>query len=116
MYYQLGIRSMTLHIRATTTGRFVDGGPEHNGLTDFGGEGVREMHRLGCWWMLRMFPTKRSTRRWLSPRKGYRVVVLYLWGHGSTRVLSDETFRNGQQSVVAPDIIALIITAGGRPR
>jgi hypothetical protein len=37
-------------------------------------------------------------------------------GHGATRVLSDETFRNGQQSVVALDIIALIITAGGRPR
>jgi hypothetical protein len=56
--------------------------------------------------MLRMFPTKRSTRRLLSPGRGYRVVVPHVRGHGSTRVLSGETFRNGQQSVVALDIIA----------
>jgi pimeloyl-ACP methyl ester carboxylesterase len=38
---------------------------------------------------------------------GYRVIVPYLRGYGTTRFLSDETFRNGQQSVVAVDIIAL---------
>jgi pimeloyl-ACP methyl ester carboxylesterase len=40
--------------------------------------------------------------------KGYRVIVPYLRGHGITRFLSAATFRNGQQSVVALDIIALM--------
>jgi pimeloyl-ACP methyl ester carboxylesterase len=39
---------------------------------------------------------------------GYRVIVPFLRGFGTTRFLSSETFRNGQQSVVALDIIALM--------
>ena len=39
---------------------------------------------------------------------GYRVIVPYLRGYGTTRFLSSETFRNGQQSLVALDIIALM--------
>ena len=39
---------------------------------------------------------------------GYRVIVPYLRGYGTTRFLSSETMRNGQQSVVAVDIIALM--------
>src|ERR1700723_568247 len=39
---------------------------------------------------------------------GYRVIVPYLRGFGTTRFLSSETFRNGQQSAVALDIIALM--------
>ena len=39
---------------------------------------------------------------------GYRVIVPYLRGYGTTRFLSSETVRNGQQSVVALDIIALM--------
>jgi pimeloyl-ACP methyl ester carboxylesterase len=39
---------------------------------------------------------------------GYRVIVLYLRGYGTTRFLSSDTFRNGQQSVVALDVIALL--------
>jgi pimeloyl-ACP methyl ester carboxylesterase len=39
---------------------------------------------------------------------GYRVIVPHLRGYGSTRFLSSETLRNGQQSVVALDIIALM--------
>jgi pimeloyl-ACP methyl ester carboxylesterase len=39
---------------------------------------------------------------------GYRVIVPYLRGYGTTRFLSAETVRNGQQSVVALDIIALM--------
>jgi alpha/beta hydrolase fold len=39
---------------------------------------------------------------------GYRVIVPYLRGHGTTRFLSSETFRNAQQAVVALDIIALM--------
>jgi pimeloyl-ACP methyl ester carboxylesterase len=36
------------------------------------------------------------------------VIVPYLRGYGTTRFLSDETFRNGQQSVLAVDTIALM--------
>jgi pimeloyl-ACP methyl ester carboxylesterase len=39
---------------------------------------------------------------------GYRVIVPYLRGYGSTRFLSAETPRNGQQSALAVDIIALM--------
>jgi pimeloyl-ACP methyl ester carboxylesterase len=39
---------------------------------------------------------------------GYRVIVPYLRGYGTTRFLSSETFRNGQQSAVALDIIHLM--------
>lgn len=39
---------------------------------------------------------------------GYRVIVPYLRGYGSTRFLASDTMRNAQQSVVALDIIALM--------
>jgi len=39
---------------------------------------------------------------------GYRVIVPYLRGYGATRFLSSDTLRNGQQSVIALDIIALM--------
>ena len=39
---------------------------------------------------------------------GYRVIVPYLRGYGSTRLLSSGTVRNGQPSVVALDGIALM--------
>jgi pimeloyl-ACP methyl ester carboxylesterase len=39
---------------------------------------------------------------------GYRVVVPYLRGYGTTRFLSGETFRNGQQAVLAVDTVALM--------
>jgi pimeloyl-ACP methyl ester carboxylesterase len=39
---------------------------------------------------------------------GYRVIVPYLRGYGPTRFLSAETPRNGQQAVIAVDIIALM--------
>lgn len=44
----------------------------------------------------------------LLAAKGYRVIVPYLRGYGPTRFLSDETIRNGQQSVIAVDIINLM--------
>ena len=39
---------------------------------------------------------------------GYRVIVPYLRGYGTTRFLSSDTPRNGQQSALAVDIIALM--------
>jgi len=39
---------------------------------------------------------------------GYRVLVPYLRGYGTTRFLSNATPRNGQQAVLAVDILALM--------
>jgi pimeloyl-ACP methyl ester carboxylesterase len=39
---------------------------------------------------------------------GYRVIVPYCRGFGTTRFLSDKAFRNGQQSAQALDTIALM--------
>jgi pimeloyl-ACP methyl ester carboxylesterase len=44
----------------------------------------------------------------LLAARGYRVIVPYLRGYGTTRFLASETFRNGQQSAIALDIIALM--------
>jgi pimeloyl-ACP methyl ester carboxylesterase len=44
----------------------------------------------------------------LLAAEGYRVIVPYVRGYGTTRFLSDETFRNGQQSALAVDTIALM--------
>jgi pimeloyl-ACP methyl ester carboxylesterase len=44
----------------------------------------------------------------LLAAKGYRVIVPYLRGYGTTSFLSADTMRNGQQAVVAVDIIALM--------
>ena len=43
---------------------------------------------------------------------GYQVVVPYLRGYGTTRFLSEATPRNGQQSVLAADVIALMDALG----
>ncbi|MBD3886098.1 alpha/beta hydrolase [Phormidium tenue FACHB-886] len=44
----------------------------------------------------------------LLAEAGYRVIVPYLRGYGTTRFLSSETFRNAQPSAIALDIIALM--------
>ena len=43
---------------------------------------------------------------------GYRVIVPYLRGYGTTRFLSSASFRNAQQSAVALDVIALMDALG----
>jgi pimeloyl-ACP methyl ester carboxylesterase len=43
---------------------------------------------------------------------GYRVVVPYLRGYGTTRFLSGDTVRNGQPAVLAVDVIALMDALG----
>src|SRR5262245_9742177 len=43
---------------------------------------------------------------------GYRVIVPYLRGYGTTRFRSAATVRNGQQSVLAVDAIALMDALG----
>src|SRR5882757_7079553 len=44
----------------------------------------------------------------LLAQAGYRVIVPYLRGYGTTRFLSDATLRSGQQSVLALDVIAMM--------
>jgi pimeloyl-ACP methyl ester carboxylesterase len=44
----------------------------------------------------------------LLAAKGYRVIVPFLRGYGTTRFLATDTVRNGQPSAVSLDIIALI--------
>lgn len=44
----------------------------------------------------------------LLAAQGYRVIVPYLRGYGATHFLSNDTFRNGQPSAMASDIIALM--------
>jgi pimeloyl-ACP methyl ester carboxylesterase len=48
----------------------------------------------------------------LLAKDGYRAIVPYLRGYGTTRFLAGETFRNGQQSVLAVDTIALMDALG----
>jgi pimeloyl-ACP methyl ester carboxylesterase len=43
---------------------------------------------------------------------GYRVIVPYLRGYGTTRFLSGNTMRNGQQSALAVDVIDLMDALG----
>jgi len=43
---------------------------------------------------------------------GFRVIVPYLRGYGTTRFLSGETLRNGQPGALAMDIIALMDALG----
>src|ERR1700730_4547432 len=43
---------------------------------------------------------------------GYRVIVPYLRGYGATRFRSGDAVRNGQQSVLAVDAIALLDALG----
>jgi pimeloyl-ACP methyl ester carboxylesterase len=44
----------------------------------------------------------------LLAAEGYRVVIPYLRGYGTTRFLSDETLRNGQPSALAVDATAFL--------
>ena len=44
----------------------------------------------------------------LLAAQGYRVIIPYLRGYGTTRFLAKDTFRNGQQSVLAVDAVALM--------
>jgi pimeloyl-ACP methyl ester carboxylesterase len=48
----------------------------------------------------------------LLTARGYRVIIPYLRGFGTTRFLSEDTVRNGQQSVVAVDAVALMDALG----
>jgi pimeloyl-ACP methyl ester carboxylesterase len=44
----------------------------------------------------------------LLAQAGFRVIVPYVRGYGTTRFLANDTFRNGQPSALALDLIALM--------
>ena len=44
----------------------------------------------------------------LLAQAGYRVIIPYLRGYGSTRFLSADTMRNGQQAALAADTVAFM--------
>jgi pimeloyl-ACP methyl ester carboxylesterase len=48
----------------------------------------------------------------LLAASGYRVIVPYLRGFGTTRFLSSDTARNGQQSALASDVVNLLDALG----
>ncbi len=48
----------------------------------------------------------------LLARSGHRVIVPYLRGYGTTRFLSGETVRNGEQAALALDAVALMDALG----
>ncbi|HEX8532181.1 MAG TPA: alpha/beta fold hydrolase, partial [Cytophagales bacterium] len=48
----------------------------------------------------------------LLAAQGYRVIVPYLRGYGTTRFRSEGAFRNGQQSALAVDVIHLMDALG----
>ncbi|MBR0646915.1 alpha/beta fold hydrolase [Plastoroseomonas hellenica] len=50
----------------------------------------------------------------LLEAQGFRVIVPYLRGYGSTRFLASSTPRNGQQAALAEDVIALMDALGIR--
>src|SRR5437763_3895399 len=83
----------------------IDAGPLDVGYVDVGPAGGQPVVLLHGW------PYDIHSFADVAPSlaaAGYRVIVPYLRGYGTTRFLSSETFRNGQQSVVAVDLIALL--------
>lgn len=48
----------------------------------------------------------------LLAREGYRVIIPYLRGYGTTRFLSETARRNGQPSAMAQDVVSLMDAMG----
>jgi pimeloyl-ACP methyl ester carboxylesterase len=85
--------------------RQVDAGLLNVGFVDVGPADGRVVILLHGW------PYDIHSFADVAPRlaaAGFRVIVPHLRGHGTTRFLSNATFRNGQQAAVALDIIALM--------
>ena len=65
--------------------------------------------------LLHGWPYDIHTYAEVAPRlaaAGYRVIVPYLRGHGTTRFLESDTVRNGQQSAIALDVVTLMDALG----
>jgi pimeloyl-ACP methyl ester carboxylesterase len=83
----------------------IDAGVLNVGYADVGPPGGRPVILLHGW------PYDIYSYAAVAPllaAKGYRVIVPYLRGYGTTKFLSTNTLRNGQQSALAVDAIALM--------
>jgi pimeloyl-ACP methyl ester carboxylesterase len=83
----------------------IDAGPLNIGYAEAGPANGRAVMLLHGW------PYDIHTYVDVAPllaAGGYRVIVPHLRGYGSTSFLSTSTVRNGQQSVIARDLIALM--------
>src|SRR4249919_2972319 len=87
----------------------IDAGPLDVGYVDVGPPGGQPVVLLHGW------PYDIHSYAEVAPAlgaAGYRVVVPYLRGYGTTRFLSHETVRNGQQAALALDVIDLMDSLG----
>jgi len=85
--------------------RQIDAGPLNVGYAEAGpGNGPAVMLLHGWPYDIHSFVDVAP----LLASAGYRVVVPYLRGYGTTRFLSSATLRNGQQSALAQDIVDLL--------
>ncbi|MBI0329316.1 alpha/beta fold hydrolase [Burkholderia plantarii] len=90
---------------AFTSIQQIDAGELNVGYVDVGPKTAPVVMLLHGW------PYDIQAYAAVAPRlvaAGYRVIVPYLRGYGATRFRSDDTPRNGQQAVVAYDIVALM--------
>jgi pimeloyl-ACP methyl ester carboxylesterase len=89
--------------------RQVDAGPLSVGYAEAGPADGRAVILLHGWpYDIHSFAEATP----LLAAAGYRVIVPYLRGYGTTRFRSDDTPRNGQQAVLAADVIALMDALG----
>jgi pimeloyl-ACP methyl ester carboxylesterase len=89
----------------------VDAGDLNVGYAEAGPRGGRPVVLLHGW------PYDIHTYGEVAPllaAEGYRVIVPYLRGYGTTRFRSADTPRNGQQSAIAVDVVALMDALGIR--
>jgi pimeloyl-ACP methyl ester carboxylesterase len=89
--------------------RQIDAGLLDVGYVDIGPPGGRPVVLLHGW------PYDIHSYAEVAPAlgaAGYRVVVPYLRGYGTTRFLSDGAVRNGQQSALAVDVVDLMDALG----
>ena len=83
----------------------IDAGPLNIGYADEGPAGGKPVILLHGW------PYDIHTYTDVAPilaSKGYRVLVPYLRGYGTTRFLRADTLRNGQPSAIASDIVSFM--------
>jgi pimeloyl-ACP methyl ester carboxylesterase len=83
----------------------IDAGVLNVGYADVGPRGGRAVVLLHGW------PYDIHSYAEVAPllaSAGYRVIVPYLRGYGTTRFLSTDTVRNGQQSALGVDTVALM--------
>lgn len=85
--------------------RQIDAGPLSIGFAEAGPAGGSAVILLHGW------PYDIHSYAEAAPilaAQGFRVIVPYLRGYGSTRFLASETPRNGQQAALAGDVVALM--------